>query len=290
MAKPSYRIPYALAQSYKDMLITLQSRDGSVSKVVPLSAVMAYIVSVLLCLLIVSRTFIGTMGSPFQVVLFVLLWAALTVVLCRYDDTRRMNLQRILTLLNYLPKKARRVYTRNSSSAIPFWNIVGIESVEEDGLVVYADKTFGYFYRAVGSASVLLFDADRDAILTRVNNYFRKWQVGAEIIFLTAKEGQKIYRQLASLKRRYDALQSDDPDLRELAEEQFRILRYVGAEFKSIHQYMIIKAENKELLRESDNILRAEIESSSLFIKQCVPLDRDAVLDVLREVYQKGEV
>ena len=288
-AKSSYRIPYTLAQSYADMTIALQSKDGSVGRVVPMLAVASYTVSFLSCLIIVSKTFIGSLGSTFQVILFCILWAALTIVLSKYDGTRRMNMQRITTLLLYLPKNARHVYTRNSRSAVPMWNLVGIERVEDDGLVVYADKTFGYFYRVVGSASILLFDSDRDAILTRVDNFFKKWQTDSEVIFLTAKEGQKVYRQLANLQRQYENLQNDDQDLRDLAEEKFRILRdYVGHEFKSIHQYMVIKSDNKEALRVANGILQTEVENSALFIKQCVPLERDDTLEVLRSVYQKG--
>lgn len=290
-AKSSYRIPYALDQSYADMTIALQSQDGSVGRVVPMLAVASYTMSFLGCLLIVTKTFIGSLGSTFQVVLFVILWAALTIVLSKYDGTRRMNMQRIVTLLNYLPRSARHVYTRNTRSAIPFFNIVGIERVEDDGLVVYSDKTFGYFYRVVGSASILLFESDQDAILTRVDNFFKKWQTDSEVIFITAKEGQKVYRQLANLQRRYENLQNDDGDLRDLAEEQFRILRdYVGREFKSIHQYMVIKSDNKEALRVGNNILQTEVENSALFIKQCVPLEKKDTLDVLKSIYQKGDV
>jgi CCR4-NOT transcriptional regulation complex NOT5 subunit len=91
------------------------------------------------------------------------------------------------------------------------------------------------------------------------------------------------------LQKRYENLQNDDPDLRDLAEEQFRILRdYVGKEFKSIHQYMVIKSSSKEALRVANNILQSEVENSSLFIKQCVPLEKDDTLEVLRSIYQKG--
>ncbi len=291
MAKKSYRVPYSLNQSYADMTIALNSKDGSVGKILPMMVVGTYVISILACLVIVMRTYIGARGSTFEVILFIALWSALTVVLAKYDGTRRMNMQRVITLINYLPSRARHVYTRTTRSAVPFYNIVGIDKVEQDGLVLYTDNTFGYFYRVVGSASILLFDADQEAILTRVDNFFKKWQTDSEIIFITAKEGQKIYRQLAHLQKRYENLQNDDPDLRDLAEEQFRILRdYVGKEFKSIHQYMVIKSASKEALRVANSILQSEVENSSLFIKQCVPLEKDDTIEVLRSIYQKGSV
>ena len=85
-------------------------------------------------------------------------------------------------------------------------------------------------------------------------------------------------------------MKNDDKDLRKLAEEQFRILKeYVGHEFKSIHQYMLIKSANKEVLRRSENVLRSEVENSNLMIKQCVPLDKDEIIPLLASIYQKGD-
>lgn len=289
-AKPSYKIPYGLAQSYADMTIALQSKDGSVGKVLPMLVVGTYVVSFLLCMVCMTKTFIGTMSNGFQKVIFVLLWAAITVVLASYDTTRRMNMQRIMTLFNYIPSVSRRVYTRTNRNAGPFWSILGIENIADDGLISFVDGTWGYWYRVVGSASILLFDSDRDAIITRVDNFYRKWECDTEIMFMTTKESQKVYRQVASLQRRYENFRTADPDLRDLAEEQFRILRdYVGSEFKSIHQYMLIKSTNKEALRVSVNVLQNEVENSALMIKQCVPLELEDTEMVLQPIYRKGD-
>lgn len=289
-AKDSYHIPYGLDQSYLDMTISLNSKDGTVGKVLPAMVVVSYIVSFLACLACLTKTFIGSMSSSPQKVLFVVLWVALTIVLTSFDGTRRMNLQRIMSLLNYLPKRARYVYTRSNRDAIPFYNIAFIKGIDDDGLIIYEDDTYGYWYRVVGSASILLFDADRDMIITRVDNFYRKWDCDSEITFVTSKEAQKVYRQVANLSRRYENLKNDDPDLRNLAEEQFHILRdYVGAEFKSIHQYMLVKSKNKEALRVATSILQTEVENSALMIKQCVPLEKVDVEPLLASIYRKGD-
>lgn len=289
-SKSSYRVPYGLAQDYMDMTIALNSKDGTVGKVLPMMVVATYVISFLICMFLMFKTFVGSISTLGQKILFILLWAALTVVLAKFDGTRRMNIQRIMTLLNYLPHSSRYVYTRTNRDAMPFYNILNIEDITDDGLVKFVDGTFGYWYRVVGSASVLLFDGDRDAIITRVDNFYRKWDTDSEIVFLTAKEAQKVYRQVASLQRRYEGIRNDDPDLRAIAEEQFKILRdHIGTEFRSIHQYMLVKSANKEALRVANNILQSEVENSSLMIKQCVPLDKTDVLQVLSSVYQKGD-
>lgn len=287
--KEAYHIPYSLAQSYSDSQIPLRSSDGSVGKVLPLGVVLSYVGSVLGCMFFVTKTFVGSMGSMPQIVIFVILWAALTVVLTMFDGTHRMNVQRIVTLLDYLPKRSRYVYTRKTSNAIPFSSIYGIDKIDEDGTIHFTDKTLGCMFRVVGSASVLLFEADRDAILNRVDAFYRKWTENAEIIYVTTKESQKVYRQLANMQKRYNNLRNDDLELQELCEEQFKILKeYVGSTFKSTHQYLIVKADNLETMRVALNILQNEVEESALMIKQCIPLEEGDVNELFASIYQGG--
>lgn len=289
-AKKSYKIPYDLDESYLDMNIALQTKDGSVGKVLPMKVIMSYVGSLLTCMFLLLRTFIGSISTMPQKVFFVLLWVAFTILLASYDSTRRMNAQLIPVLLNYLPKRSRVVYTRSNRLANGFYSIAGIDSVDEDGLIKYSDGTYGYMYRVVGTASILLFDSDRDAIIKRVDTFFQKWSIDSEIAFLGIKEAQKVYRQVSALQSRYANLKNDDKDLRDLAEEQFKILRdYVGKDFKSIHQYMLIKSNNMEMLRVAHNLLQSEVENSNLMIKQCVPLDGNDVLQVLSIIYKKAE-
>ena len=95
---------------------------------------------------------------------------------------------------------------------------------------------------------------------------------------------------MLNLSRRYENLKNDDPDLRNIAEEQFHILReYVGKEFKSIHQYMLVKSKNKEALRVATSAIQTEVENSALMIKQCVPLEKDDVETLLASIYRKGD-
>lgn len=289
-AKPSYKVPYGLNETYLDVEIALQNKDGSIGKVVPVKALLFYFGSAALCMFLVMRTFIGTVSTMPQKVIFCLLWAIMTFLLGAYDGTRRMNMQRIPSLMAYIPKSARYVYTRSTKPATDFYGISNIDAIRDDGMVTFNDGTYGFFYRVVGSASILLFDSDKDAIIDRVNNFYKKWAVESEIIFITCKESQKVYRQVANLKLRYDNLKNDDEDLREIAEEQFKILRnYVGKEFKSIHQYMVVKSNNKEALRVANNTLQGEVENSSLMIKQCVPLDSEDLNQILSSVFQKNE-
>jgi len=122
--------------------------------------------------------------------------------------------------------------------------------------------------------------------LNRVDAYYRKIDQSYELIWLTTKEPQRVERALAQLERRNLALEVRDPDLFALLDEQASILtEYVGSRFNSIHQYLIIKADNEEALRRGHALLQSEVEESHLMIKACVQLDRNGFLDMSRAVF-----
>lgn len=287
MAKSAYKIPYGLNTSYGDMEISIKSGDAAMSsKPLPIKILLAYLMSLVCCVWVMTQTIISSGSFP-QLLCFVICWVLLTLVLFKQDATGRMQAELILTLLNYIPKKARQVITRNSANALPFYQIAGIDRIDKkSGLVVYTDGTYGYWYRVVGSASVLLFDADKRAILDRVDGFYQKMNTECEVIFITTKAAQQVYKQVANLKRRYDRLEVRDPELLELADEQFRCLKnYVGKEFKSVHQYLVLKADNKEVLLQSKNILQSEVENSTRMIKRCIPMFYDDIVAVLEQIY-----
>lgn len=288
--KQSYKIPDTLDKSVGDMEIAIKSSDGIGIRPLPLKVIMSYFGSGVLCVWLIQNTFIG-FGGTFLIMLFVLVWAALTLLLMKVDKTKQMQVEMVPAVFGYLPKSSRYVLTRRTSSAVSFYYIAGIEKINErTGLIEYADGTFGFMYRVVGTGSILLFDEDRNAILNRVDSFYRKMKTDYELIFLTAKESQKVYRQVANLKKRYDDLGYEDDDLRALADMQYDYLKnHVGGSFRSIHQYLIIKADNKEALNVGRNQLQSEVENSSMMIKQCAALFGQDLIDVLGSIYKGKE-
>lgn len=286
MAKQSYRIPSDLNASYGDMEIAIQTQDGMGVKPLPIKVIMTYIGSVVLCFYVCSHTIVAS-GSTAQLIMFVILWILMTLFLARFDKTKRMSVELIPVLLNYIPTAHRKVSTREDSHVGPFLGMVGISSINpKTGLVSYMDGTVGYWYRVVGSASILLFDDDRNLILDRVDRFYQKISAECEVSFITTKSAQKIYKQVANLVRKYKALGVKDADLTFLLNEQLGVLKdYIGGSFKSVHQYMIIKGDNKEALMRAKNVLQSEVENSSLMIKQCVPLYYDDIVEILKLIY-----
>ena len=290
MAKKNYNIPTSIDKSYMDMEINLQTKDGIGGKPLPISLVVSYLVSILMGFFVLNKSFMVN-ALFFTKALYVILWLVLTVLLLRRDDTGTPQFSLVASMFNYLPKQKRYVTTRTTSRPVDFYHILGIENIDaKRGLIKFVDGGYGYMYQVVGSASILLFENDRDAILDQVDKFWRKVKTDAEWLFITVKEPQNVTKQIGSLKRRYDALDNDDPDLKGLANTQYKILsNIVGKEYRSIHQYLILRAENPEVLTVAKNVLQGEVENSSLMFKQCTALFDDDLYRVLSSIYRGEE-
>lgn len=290
MAKSVYRIPGDLNASYGDMEIALQNDSGVGVRPLPIKVIFSYIIGIMLGFFIMAKTFVSH-GNILQHAIFIALYGCLLLVMFRFDGTKRMQIELIPTLFDYLPKMNRYITTRSTSMATGFYNIAGIKSIDKrTGRVEHTDGTYSYWYRVTGSASILLFSGDKSAILAHVDSFYKAAPTDVEFIFVTTKSSQKVYRQLANLKRRYDALVYRDPDLIKLANDQFHDLKdFVGVEFKSIHQYLVLKADNKEALTRARSILQSEVERSSLMIKHCTAMYYDDIVDLLSLVYTGAE-
>lgn len=289
MAKSIYKIPISLARSFLDHEIAL-SGGGWQAKPISIKVILFWVGSVFAMFWVLTNTYLKH-ADWWLNALIVIWWFIATAFFGRYSKTKELNVMSVPALMNYAPPSARRVITRSSSDPSPFYSILGIDDIDEGGYITWGDGSVGQAYLVVGAASVLVFAQDRVAILDRVDAFWRKVDTTAEFIWITTKEPQRVYRQLAHLERRNLALEVEDPELFELMEEQHSILtNYVGGSFSSIHQYLIIKADNLESLRRAHTVVRSEAEESSLMIKQLTQLDGADTHDMFRSVYAGGQL
>lgn len=289
MPKAVYKVPASLDRSFLNHEIAL-SGGGFQAKPVPVKVMLFWAASILSLFWVVGSTFV-TSADWWIIALVVIWWLLATAVLGQYSKTKEMKYMSVPALLSYLPTTARRVLTRKSTNPSAFYSVVGIDQIDETGLIKYADGTYGQGYLVVGSASILLFEEDRKAILNRVDAFWRKVDTSCEFTFVTTKEPQRIYHQVANLERRNLALEVRDPELKDLMDEQYEILTdFVGGQFKSIHQYLLLKGDNLEALRRAHTVLQSEVESSSLMIKNCTMLNGREVTEMLTVIYKDKRI
>jgi len=283
--KQSYGIKTPMLSTALDTEITLQ-KDGVGLRPLPIKFVIITVISGVLCMGATNSDFISV-GNSVQKIVFVCMWITMTILLFMTDKTKRMNIQNIISLLNYIAVPTnRRVITRRSEPATAMLDMCNIKEIDDTGVIKFADRHYGYMYRVTGTASVLLFDEDKNRIINAVDNFYRKIDSNVEFIFITLKEPQKVYNQAAAVKHRYNRLQVFDNDLSDLCNNQLVMLReVVGKKYQSIHQYMIVKADSLETLISAKITLQTELDSSGLFIKRCIPLYEDEILEVIANSY-----
>ncbi len=286
-AKESYKIPTSLTSNYLDMEIAIQ-KDAVGFRPMPVRVILFWIAGIFIWFYLTFNGGSIFRESPLWVkILFSLAWFALVFVLANRDAQQRMQIEYFPALMKYIVKANRTVHTRRTDDAGAFYGIVGIDSIDNSGLVHYSDGTYGYWYAVVGSASALIFDEDKDAIVTRVDNFYKKLQPDAQIEYVTVKTSQNVATQLAHLDAQQQALEFADPDVNNLFVEQYKLLRdEVGQKFRSIHQYMILKGDNREALSSLNSTLLSEVQNSSLMIKRCDPLYEEQILTILKSIYR----
>lgn len=284
MAKTSFKVPVSLDRSFLDHEINLSSGGWQVPST-PMKVILFYLVGILLLFWGVSGTFIKSASFPL-IVAFVVCWLIALVFLGKYNKNKEMNISKVPALVSYAPPKARKVVTRRKSNPSDFYSIARINSIDESGLMQLQDGTVAQSYLVVGSGSILVFEEDKKAILDRVDAFFRKIDTSAELILVTTKEPQRIYKQLAHLDDINLRLENRHPELIELMRERFDILNdFVGDSFTSIHQYLLIKGDNLEALRRAHSVVVAEAEDSSLMFKQVSMMDQVDAYEMLKVFY-----
>lgn len=283
--KQSYGIKTPMLSTALDTEITLQ-KDGVGLRPLPIKFVIVTIISGCLCIK-ASQSDMVAVGNMVQRSVFVCMWVAMTILLFMSDKTKRMNFMSIVSLVNYLTIPSnRKVITRRDAPATSMLDMCNIKSIDKSGVIRFADRDVGYMYRVTGTASVLLFDDDKKQIINAVDNFYRKVDANTEYIFITLKEPQKIYNQATAVRHRYNRLKVYDQDLNDLCNNQLIMLRdVVGKKYQSIHQYMIVKSDSLESLTAAKITLQNELDASGLFIKRCIPLYSDEILEALSSVY-----
>jgi hypothetical protein len=292
MVKPSYGIRTPMVSHQLDQEITLQ-KDGVGLRPLPIKFVIITIAS--FCgMIYVFNSDLVAVGTGFQKVIFCALWLTMTVLLFFSGKTQLLNIRVLFSFIGYLVTPGnRKLQTRKIDENVVhnMLDISNIKKITDKGLITFADKDVGYMYRITGNASALLFETDQHLIINRVDSFYRRLNPGFEFIFMTLKEPQRIHNQAAAIKKRYESLTVQDPDLTNLVNNQITLLRdVVGKQLQSVHQYMIVKAPNEDALAAVKTDLQVELNQSTLFIRKCVPLGPNAIAEQLSVVFASPKI
>lgn len=292
MAKASYKIPDSIDKSSFDTEIYLKNKDGiGLNKPVTLFMLILWFVSALTLAYMYKITFLHS-ASAVDKVVFGILWLAATGVLLTTDKTRRYGYNTFLSMLGYLPKTQRMIKPTKNDSIAMLRKVNGLGEIRKtDGLVQFwSDGTVGYVYRVVGNASALMFDHDKVAVVDTTANFLKQMGENVSIVFETGKEAQNVERQLQALtQRQKERLAKGEfisPGLNALNKQQYDVLKnHIGGSFKSLHQYMIIKAKNVEDLYETEMMVVNDLQTHRLMFKFCERLGYEGTVKYFQSIY-----
>lgn len=287
--KQTYKIATSLDRSYLDVEVALQTKGGVGLRPLPLVTIAVWIAAIFGGFLMVSSKSLPLSYLPlWGKISFMAALAGFTFFATSRDGGNQTRFTAIRNMCIYMFKKSTRVVkTRSTDPATQFYRIVGIKEIhEKTGMISYMDGSFAYAYRVTGNASSLLFDSDKDAIVNRVDNFYRKMPDFIRCAYVTVKEAQKVVTNKLYMRKLYDNLDNADKDLRNIMKENYRMLdEYVGRDFKSIHQYLFLFANSKEYVNKAHTILANEAHSSGLMFSAVEPLYKEEVERLLHTIY-----
>lgn len=164
-------------------------------------------------------------------------------------------------LLRYLNNYHRlELPTTADSYYLNGTRITGMIEPTDDGYLRFTDGSYGAVFKIVGSASNNAFSVDRAASIDSFSNFLRTLPLNTTIGFITNAGGQKVTMQMDHLLDVY-AHEKDLLILQYINEEIHELGDYVQGKFYSLHQYMLIRGDDY-------NALKNAIEQIQLYIDQ----------------------
>lgn len=286
MAKPRYKIPISLNRSTLDHEITIEAKSMKL-KPLPVKVLTYWFLAFVVIAWVLVKSPLSAASLAALIPLGIWL-VAVAVVMGRRTKTGEFTFMQMPALLAYLPPQARKVMTRSNSRPYGFMSVVGIKNVSRDGIIAFDNGDLGQMYAVVGSASRLLFDSDREAIMRRADAFYRKIDSSCTWIQITTKEPQRVFQQMAAVEMTNLKLSpaNRDPGLDVLLQERLDVLdTEVAGQFESLHQYLLVRGKSLKDLRNAHKVLVGE-RQSVLFLRRCEVLKGAQALEVLAPIYR----
>lgn len=274
MAKTGYKIPASLDQTHLDRVISLSNNPNSPVGLVSVKTLLAYLGTLALVGVFWKIGVFRGNGLFFNIVYvaFIFLFVSRLINTTRTGDLAYTN---IFAIFDYLPKPMRKLSTTRNSNVDAFYKLYGIASVDDEkGDVRYTNGDCGALLAVSGTGSILLFDEDKTSIIDANDGFWRKIDVGSYITQITIKEGQKVDLQLGNYQRRWNRVAASDMTddmkntLGDLMDAEVDVLANdIAVNYRSIHQYWLLRCSSKEALTSLKTLIKSEIDNSGLVLR-----------------------
>lgn len=203
--------------------------------------------------LIFSRTVIA-LGGFWGMFLFTIGYIGCYATLVTRTDTLDYRVQYIPVIVKYWRKNGRKVGSGLLDSGGPFRDLIGIDErkgrqgVNEEGCIYFVDGEVGYLLDVVGYASNLLFDEDKDQVISDTRVFYRNLMPRVGVTVVTQASVQDVTTQLQSKVNQLNNLAIDSNGLRQVLKKQGLELKHnVGSKFSMIRQYILVRGAKDDV-------------------------------------------
>lgn len=281
-----FKLPFSLDINQLDVSINLTSSGGTfqLKRQITLRVLFVAIAGILLYIVLLFQTPFGLGSGFYGLIVWTIGYFWLLFKLCVPTLTKQIGMNQIRPMWKYLKKTNKQVFTKRASYKFPVEDLVGIAEYEDNGKIYYANGDVGCVFEVVGNASILMFDADRDSVLISARNFWRKVNPNVSVVIDSVTAPQRVNENVVHMADRFENLKFESTGLRNLIVNQAGVLdNFVGQEFKSLHQYMIVRATNNEALHDFENWM--QIQNGSQFLKSYRLLKEEEGKRHLRDIY-----
>lgn len=283
--KQQYKLPFTLDTGPLDIEINLSAQNSNMSFSKRPVTVKFFIMAAAAAAAWFMITFNSPLahGSVLSLVLWSLSYFAVVGMMLAPTKTKGMGYDWFMPSIQYLFKVNRHVGTKSVDATGPVHMLLDLNQVKNDGLLIFDNGDVGQILNIVGFGSILMFDSDRDQVLADTNKFYRNLPAGAVVIYDTRQSPQKVETQIHNLKEQARNREINSKALKALQKNELLTLRqYVGQQFKSTHQVMIIRTSDVEHLQAFNSQL-ATVAGGS-FIRSAEVMEQEDVFEYMKDL------
>lgn len=254
-------------------------------------------------------------GGVWGIFLFLVGYCWSIALLAGVTPDNRDGYQLLKPMYEYLFKANREVSTQPLSDSFPagrvMSDITGFN--KKRNVIEFGNGDIGQIFELSGNASLLSFDSDLSRTIDSAQRFFSAMGNHVTLIYDNNIGPQRVVDQVAGKEQQIENLSDifdvnihESPDsegyanaytvannnIRNLMYAQRDLLEdYIGKEFQSLRQYVLVRAINRDSLRQAvDWLVTQQSDSGDTYIKLARMLNYDETVEYLRQLFTDVDV
>lgn len=287
-----YKIPYTLDTSMLDARAPLTlSKDGASSsnKEVTMRDIVIVGVGGIVGFWITRKPMFFGNGSALGTLIFIAGYILfLRTIFKGIQIPSALNFQRIAT---YVRNISTKIHKRDRIVTAVFGDydnvavITGfVEPDTHSNLLHFSNGDVGRVRRIIGSASYNIFESDRNNIINDYSVFLRTLNENVVYNFITVLANQRVYKQLHSLNNQ-KANEDNLTVIKEIDRDIKELLIISDKAYKSLHQYLVLRAPTLEDLTDAENLIDNFASTNNGAISTAFHEDLNHQIAIFKTIY-----